>query len=109
MAKLVQLIESNKINGKIAKSVADDMLKSPGRDPEKIVADNPDYQPLDDLSAIEPLVDQVLAANPQSILDFKAGRDKAFAFLVGSVMKLTRGKASPQVVNQLLKKKIELL
>lgn len=107
IAKLVQMIDENKITGRIAKSVADDMIASPGSDPEIIVAKNPDYQPLDDVSAIEPLVDQVLAENPQSILDFKAGRDKAFAFLVGSVMKLTRGKASPQVVNDLIKKKLE--
>lgn len=107
VAKLVEMIESNTINGKIAKSVADDMLQNPGRDPEQIVKENPDYQPLDDLGTIEPIVDQVLAANPQSIQDFKSGRDKAFAFLVGSVMKLTRGKASPQVVNQLLRKKLE--
>lgn len=107
MAKLVEMIESNTITGRIAKSVADDMLKSPGLDPEKIVKNNPDYQPLDDFSSIEPLVDQVLKENPQSIIDYKNGKDKAFAFLVGSVMKLTRGKASPQVVNQLLKKKID--
>ena len=109
MAKLVEMIESNKITGRIAKSVADDMLKSPGLDPEIIITDNPDYQPLDNLREIEPLVDQVLAQNPQSVEDYKKGRDKAFAFLVGSVMKLTRGKASPQVVNQLLKNKIEEL
>ena len=106
IAKLVQLIEENKITGRIAKSVADDMLLSPGLDPETIVAKNPDYQPMGNLSEIEPLVDQVLAENPQSIADFKAGRDKAFAFLVGQVMKLSRGKASPQIVNDLLKKKI---
>jgi aspartyl-tRNA(Asn)/glutamyl-tRNA(Gln) amidotransferase subunit B len=91
----------------MAKSVADDMMAAPGIDPELIVAKNPDYQPLDDLAAIEVLVDQVLAANPQSVSDFKAGRDKAFAFLVGSVMKLTRGKASPQVVNDLLRRKMQ--
>jgi aspartyl-tRNA(Asn)/glutamyl-tRNA(Gln) amidotransferase subunit B len=109
LASLVNLIEANKITGRIAKSVADDMLMNPGKDPEAIVASNPDYQTLDDLSAIEPLVDQVLADNPQSVADFKAGRDKAFAFLVGSVMKLTRGKASPQVVNDLIRKKINSL
>ncbi len=107
IAKLVEMIEQNKINGRIAKSVADDMVITPGVDPEQIVAKNPDYQPLDDISAIELFVDQVLAANPQSIADFKAGRDKAFAFLVGSVMKLSRGKASPQVVNDLLRKKLQ--
>jgi aspartyl-tRNA(Asn)/glutamyl-tRNA(Gln) amidotransferase subunit B len=106
VAKLVNLIEEGKITGKIAKSVADDMLAKPGTDPEQIVAANPDYTPVQDTAEIEKLVDQVLAENPQSIADFKAGRDKAFAFLVGQVMKMTRGKASPAIVNDLLKKKI---
>lgn len=106
IAKLVQMIDENKITGRIAKSVADDMILSPGTDPERIVSKNPDYQPLGSESEIEPLVDKILAENPQSIADYKAGRDKAFAFLVGQVMKLTRGKASPQVVNDLFKKKI---
>ncbi|MBS0626216.1 MAG: Asp-tRNA(Asn)/Glu-tRNA(Gln) amidotransferase subunit GatB [Verrucomicrobia bacterium] len=107
VAKLVELIETNKITGRIAKQVADDMVASPGLDPETIVKNNPDYQPVSDTSAIEPLVDQVLAENPQSIADYKAGREKAFAFLVGQVMKLTRGKASPAVVNELILKKIK--
>ncbi len=106
VAKLVQLIDSNAITGKIAKAVADDMVSSPGLDPEAIVKRNPDYQPVDNLAEIERLVDQVLAENPQSISDFKAGRDKAFAFLVGQTMKLSRGKASPQMVNDLLRKKL---
>ncbi len=90
----------------MAKAVADEMVAQPGMDPESIVNQNPDYQPACDISFLEPLVDQVLAENPQSIADYKAGRDKAFAFLVGAVMKLTRGKASPQIVNDLLRKKI---
>ncbi len=106
LAKLVALIEENRITGRIAKSVADEMVAHPGLDPETIVARNPDYQPTSDIASIEPLVDQVLSENPQSVADFKAGRDKAFAYLVGAVMKLTRGKASPQVVNDLLRKKI---
>jgi len=106
VAKLVQMIDQGKITGRIAKDVADEMVAAPGTDPETIVKNNPDYQPLEDTGSIEPLVDQVLAENPQSVADFKAGRDKAFAFLVGQVMKLTRGKASPQVVNDLLKRKI---
>ncbi len=107
LAKLVEMIEQNKITGRIAKSVADEMVASPGLDPESIVHQNPDYQPIDDIASIEPIVDEVLAANPQSIADFKAGREKAFGFLVGQVMKLTRGKASPQVVNDLLNKKMK--
>lgn len=106
VGKLVSMIEKGTITGRIAKDVADDMLKSPGKDPEKIVAENPDYSPLSDHSEIEKLVEKVLAENGQSVADYKAGRDKAFAFLVGQVMKLTRGKASPQLVNDILKQKI---
>ncbi len=107
IAELVRLIDSGVITGKIAKSVADDMLASPDKSPEAIVKANPDYQPLSDTSTIEPLVDQVLAANPDAIAAFKEGKKKSFAFLVGEVMKLCRGKASPAVVNDLLLKKIE--
>ena len=106
LAKLVDMIEKGVITGKIAKAVADDMVQQPGKDPAQIVAENPDYNPVHDTGEIEKIVDQVLSENPQSIADFKAGRDKAFAYLVGQVMKLTRGKASPQIVNDLLNKKI---
>lgn len=107
IAKLINLIDSGKITGKIAKCVADDMLKNPAKNCEEIVNENPDYTPLSDTSEIEKFVDQVVGENPQSIEDFKAGKDKAFAFLVGQVMKLSRGKASPQIVNQILKDKIK--
>lgn len=106
VGKLVALIEKGTITGRIAKTVADDMLASPGKNPEIIVAENPDYRPVHDQAELEKLVDQVLQENPQSIADFKAGRDKAFAFLVGQIMKLTKGKAAPQIVNDLLKSKI---
>jgi len=106
LGKLVSLIDNKKITGRIAKSVADDMVAAPGKDPELIVQENPDYQPVHDHGEIELLVTQVVTENPQSIEDFKAGKDKAFAFLVGQVMKLSRGKASPDIVNDLLKKKI---
>ncbi|NGX38123.1 MAG: Aspartyl/glutamyl-tRNA(Asn/Gln) amidotransferase subunit B [Chlamydiae bacterium] len=109
VGKLVQMIEKGTITGRIAKQVASDMLASPGKDSETIVKENPDYQPLQDTGIIEPIVDQVLAANPQSITDYKAGRTKALAFLVGQVMKETKGKASPAVVNELILKKINNL
>lgn len=106
LAKLVNMIESNKITGPIAKALADDMIATPSVDPEIIVSQNPNYQPLSDTATLEPLVDQVLRENGQSVIDFKAGRERAFAYLVGQVMKLTQGKASPQVVGELLRKKI---
>lgn len=106
VAELVNLIDKGDIHGKIAKCVADEMVASPGTTASSIVAKNPDYQPLNDKSAIEPLVDTVLAENQDSINSVLSGRDRAFAYLVGQVMKATKGTASPQVVNELLKEKI---
>ena len=107
ISKLVHMIDTGLITGKIAKSVADDMMAFPLKDPEQIVRDNPDYQPLQDFKEIEIIVDKVIKENAQSIADFLAGKEKAFAFLVGQVMKLCRGKASPQIVNKLLINKIK--
>lgn len=107
VAKLVNMIEEGAITGKIAKSVADEMVLNPGKDCEEIVRSNPDYQPLSDHSSIEALVDQVLKENPQSIVDFKAGKTKAFGFLVGQVMKLCKGTATPSLVNEILTKKLQ--
>lgn len=106
IAELVNLIEEGKIHGKIAKCVADDMVATPGTSPSAIIEKNPDYKPLDDKAAIESLVDSVLAENQESVDSFLAGRDRAFAFLVGQVMKATKGTASPQLVNELLNQKI---
>lgn len=104
---LVNMIEKGTITGRIAKAIADDMMQHPGKDPQQIVAENPDYSPVHDQTEIELLVDKVLAENSQSVEDYLAGREKAFAFLVGQVMKLSRGKAAPEVVNALLKQKIK--
>lgn len=106
IAHLVELIDSKKITGKIAKQVAHDMLANPKEDCRDIVAKNPDYQPLHDTSSIEPIVEQVLKEHSSSVADYRAGKAKAFGHLVGQVMKLSKGKASPQVVNELLKQKL---
>ncbi len=108
LAHLVNMIDNGTINGKIAKAVADAMLAHPEKDPQQIVKENPDFQPMDDTALIETFVNKVLSENQASVVDFKAGRDKAFAYLVGQVMKLSKGKASPQIVNQLLKDKINI-
>ncbi len=107
VGKLVKMVDDGTLTGRIAKTVADDMVASPGKDPEKIIAENPDYQPLHDTAEIETHIDQILAENKQSVIDYRAGRDKAFSFLVGQVMKVTRGKASPNIVNEILKAKIQ--
>ena len=107
IAALVNMIENKKITGKIAKLVADDMIKNPAFLCEDIIKSNPNYQPLSDLSVIEPIVDEVIKNNPDSIEAYKNGKIKAFAFLVGQVMKLTKGKSSPEIVNKLLHKKLD--
>ncbi len=82
------------------------MVPKPGTSPSAIVKANPDFQPISDTGEIEALVDQVLAANPAVIADYKAGKTKAFAFLIGQIMKASRGKASPTIVNDFLVKKL---
>ena len=106
VAKLANLIDLQKITGKIAKSVIDDMIKNPLKTPESIVDENPNYKPITDETQIEKIVDKVVKENPQSIIDYKNGKDKALGFLVGQVMKLTYGKADPAIVNRLILKKI---
>jgi aspartyl-tRNA(Asn)/glutamyl-tRNA(Gln) amidotransferase subunit B len=107
VAELIALIEKGTITGKIAKLIADEMVLSPAKSPSALVQENPDYQPVSDTGAIEAMVDEVLLENPQSIADFKAGRTKAYAHLVGQVMKKCRGKADPAILNEILKKKLD--
>lgn len=106
IASLVNMIEKKQITGKIAKSVADIMVEHPEKSPETIVESNPDFKPMADAQFLDIIVQAVIDANPQSIVDFKNGKDKAFAFLVGQVMKQTKGAASPDLVNELIRKKI---
>jgi len=107
LAKLLLLVDKNVINGKIAKTVFADMLQS-GDDPEEIV-NNKGLVQVSDTSEIEKIVEAVIAANPQSIADIKEGKAKAAGFLVGQVMKESKGKANPQIVNEILNKCIAKL
>jgi aspartyl-tRNA(Asn)/glutamyl-tRNA(Gln) amidotransferase subunit B len=107
IGKLVAMIDEGIITGKIAKKIADLMVYDPTHDPEKIVQENPEFQPMGNEQEIEEIVERILRENPQSIEDYKNGKERAFAFLVGQVMKATQGKAPPQLVNRLLKSKIE--
>lgn len=106
IATLVNLIDQKKITGRIAKEIADFMALTPGKSPEKIIAENPLFEALHDTGEIELIVDQVLKENQSSIDDYKAGKDKAFNYLVGQVMKLSKGKAAPEIVKELIDKKI---
>lgn len=102
LAELVSLIDNGTITGRIAKSVADEMVVNPTMDPSAIVKANPHFNPVSDTASILPICEDVVKNNPQSVEDFLKGREKAFAFLVGQVMKATKGQAAPEVVNTIL-------
>ncbi|MBB5337360.1 Asp-tRNA(Asn)/Glu-tRNA(Gln) amidotransferase subunit GatB [Pectinatus brassicae] len=105
LAKMIALIEKGTISSKIAKKVFDEMWQS-DTDPEKIVEEKGLVQ-ITDSNAIEKIVDTVLAENPKPVEDYKGGNAKSIGFLVGQVMKLSKGKANPGVVNKLLKEKLD--
>ena len=99
LGKLVVLIDKGTISSSIAKKVLDEMFKEP-RDPQKIIEEKGWVQ-ISDEGAIKEIVLKIIEANPQSVADFKAGKDKAVGFLVGQAMKETRGKANPQMLNKM--------
>ncbi|MGM0507641.1 MAG: Asp-tRNA(Asn)/Glu-tRNA(Gln) amidotransferase subunit GatB [Fusobacteriota bacterium] len=105
LGKIISLINKGTISSKIAKKLFDKML-SDDRDPEIIVKEEGMIQ-ISDTGKLESIVDKVLEENPQSVSDYKGGKKKAKGFLVGQVMKETRGKANPQMVNKMLAKKLE--
>lgn len=102
LGALIRLIDDGAISGPIAKQVFDKMAAS-GEAPDRIVAAE-GLARIDDPAAIEAAVHHVLAAHPDAVAEFRAGRSRAFGFLVGQVMKQTSGKANPATVNALLKK-----
>jgi aspartyl-tRNA(Asn)/glutamyl-tRNA(Gln) amidotransferase subunit B len=104
LGQLIDLISDNTISGKQAKEVFAEMYKS-GKDPATIV-DEKGLKQVTDVGAIEKIIDEVIAENPDNVAGYKAGKDKLFGFFVGQVMKKTGGSASPGVVNDLLKKKL---
>ncbi|MEN6626957.1 MAG: Asp-tRNA(Asn)/Glu-tRNA(Gln) amidotransferase subunit GatB [Candidatus Sumerlaeia bacterium] len=105
LAGLVKLIDDGTISGRIAKDVYKAMLDGEGA-PAEIVKKKGLVQ-ISDTSAIEPIVDKVLAANQDAVEKIKAGKDKAIGALVGQIMRETRGKANPQLVNELILKRIK--
>jgi aspartyl-tRNA(Asn)/glutamyl-tRNA(Gln) amidotransferase subunit B len=100
LGEMIGLIEKGTISSKIAKTVFKFMIET-GKAPLTIVEEQGLVQ-ISDEGAILAIVDQVLANNPQSVADFRAGKDKAIGFLVGQIMKETKGKANPGLVNKLI-------
>ncbi|MFO8011427.1 MAG: Asp-tRNA(Asn)/Glu-tRNA(Gln) amidotransferase subunit GatB [Dehalococcoidia bacterium] len=102
---MLEKIEEGIISTKLAKQVFDEMF-STGGDPVSIIEDRGLTQ-IDAAGEIEPIVEQVLRDNPKAVGEFKGGKEKALQFLVGQVMKLTRGRANPDLVNRLIKERLQ--
>jgi len=104
LAGLLARIVDNTISGKIAKEVFEAMWLE-GKDADAII-DAKGLKQITDTGAIEKAIDEVMAANPGQLADYRSGKDKLFGFFVGQVMKRTGGKANPGQLNELLKKKL---
>lgn len=104
IALLVEIIEKGTISSTIAKEVFSEMIQT-GKDPQKIIEEKGLAQ-ISDKGLIEAVIDKIIASNPGVIEDYKKGKKNALAFLVGQIMKETKGKANPKMVNELLAKKV---
>lgn len=104
LGKLIKLINDNTISGKIAKEIFPEMLKT-NKDPNEIVKEKNLVQ-ITDTKEIEDAVEKILSANPKQVEEYLSGKDKVIGFFVGQIMKETKGKANPQIVNDLLKNKL---
>jgi len=105
LAELMQLIDQDKISGKIAKTVFEAVLDS-GKAPRQIVSEK-GLEQVSDSGTIEAAIDQVLAANGKQVEQYKSGNEKVYGFLVGQIMKATQGKANPQKLNEILRAKLQ--
>ena len=104
LSKLINLIKDGTISGKIAKSVFE-IMADEGKDPQ-IIVEEKGLKQQSDPTEIEKLIDKVITNNPDKVKEYKSGKDKLFGFFVGQVMKVSGGKANPQLVNEILKKKL---
>ncbi|WP_297441997.1 glutamine--tRNA ligase/YqeY domain fusion protein [Sulfurimonas sp.] len=105
IAELVKMIDDATISNKIAKQIFEEMTKS-GENPKKIVEDKGLIQ-ISDPAKISPIIDEVIAKNPDNLVKFKAGNTKLLGFFVGQVLKATGGKANPKVVNELVSLRLQ--
>jgi aspartyl-tRNA(Asn)/glutamyl-tRNA(Gln) amidotransferase subunit B len=101
---MLKRIDDKTISGKIAKTVFDEMWKS-GKNADAIIEEQ-GLKQVTDTGAIETIIDQIIAANPGQVEEYRGGKEKVFGFFVGQVMKASKGKANPAAVNELLKKKL---
>jgi aspartyl-tRNA(Asn)/glutamyl-tRNA(Gln) amidotransferase subunit B len=105
LGALVRLIDEGKISGKQGKEVLVEMFSS-GKTAGQVVEERGMVQ-VSDAGAIDPIIDDIIAANPKQVADYRAGKEALFGFLVGQVMKASKGKANPKVVNERLREKLK--
>ena len=105
LGELVNLIDKGVLSSKLAKQVFAEMLKE--NEAPQVLVKKLGLEQVSDAGELGKLVDEVIAANPQSIADFRAGKKKALGFLVGQIMKATQGKANPGMVNKMLMEKLQ--
>ncbi|MBY8910873.1 Asp-tRNA(Asn)/Glu-tRNA(Gln) amidotransferase GatCAB subunit B, partial [Salinicoccus roseus] len=105
LSDMIKLIEDGTISSKQAKKVFN-VLVEKGGDAKKVVKDL-GMEQISDPAVLTSMVTEVLDANPQSIEDFKNGKDRAIGFLVGQIMKKSKGQANPKMVNQILLEEID--
>ena len=104
MVKLIKMVDAGAVNLKTAKEVFEDVYKT-GKDPEAIVKEKGLVQ-VSDEGALIKAIDEVIAANPKEVAEYKAGKEKLFSFFIGQTMKATKGQANPQVLNKLVKERL---
>ncbi|HWQ76551.1 MAG TPA: Asp-tRNA(Asn)/Glu-tRNA(Gln) amidotransferase subunit GatB [Syntrophomonas sp.] len=105
LASMLNLLADGTISGKMAKTVFEAMFDS-GQDPQTIIKEKGLVQ-ISDAGALAPMIDEIVTGNPKVVQDYKNGKEKAFGFFIGQIMKATRGQASPEVVNQLLRERLD--
>ena len=106
LALLLTRIKDNTISGKIAKQVFEAMWKGEGKDADAVI-ESKGLKQITDTGAIEAIVDEIIAANPEQVEQFKAGKEKVLGFFVGQCMKASKGKANPGQLNQLIRDKLK--
>ena len=104
LGRMVDLINDNTISGRIAKDVFQFMAEE-GKDPDTIIEEK-GLKQVTDTSAIEKIIDEVMAANPDKVAEYRGGKDKLIGWFVGQTMRASQGKANPGMLNDLLKKKL---
>ncbi|MCX5890675.1 MAG: Asp-tRNA(Asn)/Glu-tRNA(Gln) amidotransferase subunit GatB [Deltaproteobacteria bacterium] len=102
LGKLLSLVDTGALSGKLAKTVFEDMVAT-GRDPEAIIKEKGLVQ-ISDSGALEALAQEIIDANPKEAADFRAGKTKVLGFFVGQLMKKTKGQANPQMANEIFRK-----